>query len=157
VFFVSFVDKNEGRAFGGTTFRRCQRSQTIRKSAMEIIHKDESYSIMGACFEVYREMGCGFTEPIYQECLELEFAIQAIPHQANRRLKLNYKGRRLKKVFEPDFVCYELIVVEIKALSRLTNKHRAQVLNYLKATGLKLGLLVNFGSYPKVEYERIVR
>jgi GxxExxY protein len=124
---------------------------------MEIVHKAESYAIMGACFEVYREMGCGFTEPIYQECLEIELGLQAIPFQAQHELRLVYKTRQLKKKFEPDFLCYDLIVVEIKAVSAFTDEHRAQIHNYLKATGLKLGLLVNFGHFPKLEYERIVR
>jgi GxxExxY protein len=112
---------------------------------------------MGACFEVYREMGCGFTEPVYQECLEIELGLQAIPFHAHRELRLSYKTRQLEKKFEPDFLCYDLIVVEIKAVSAFTDEHRAQVHNYLKATGLKLGVLVNFGHFPKLEYERIVR
>ena len=124
---------------------------------MAIVHKVESYAIMGACFEVYREMGCGFTEPIYQECLEIELGLQAIPFPAQHELRLVYKKRQLKKKFEPDFLCYDLIVVEIKAVSAFTDEHRAQIHNYLKATGLKLGLLVNFGHFPKLEYERIVR
>jgi GxxExxY protein len=124
---------------------------------MTLIHKDESYAIMGACFEVYREMGSGFTEPVYQECLEFEFELQAIPFQAKRQLDLEYKKRKLKKHFETDFICHDPVIVEIKALDCLTSEHRAQVLNYLKATGLKVGLLVNFGHFPKVEYERIVR
>ena len=124
---------------------------------MDIVYKAESYAIMGACFEVYREMGCGFTEPIYQECLEIELGLQGIPFRAQDELRLVYKERELKKKFEPDFLCYELIVVEIKAVSELTDEHRAQVHNYLKATGFKLGLLVNFGHFPKVAYERIVR
>jgi GxxExxY protein len=124
---------------------------------MEIVHKAESYAIMGACFEVYREMGCGFTEPIYQECLEIELGLQAIPFKAQRNLTLVYKERKLKTFFKPDFLCFDLVVVEIKAVSAFDDEHRAQVHNYLKATGLKLGLLVNFGHFPKVEYERIVR
>jgi len=124
---------------------------------MEIVHKAESYSIVGACFEVYQEMGCGFTEPIYQECLEIELGLQAIQFHAQLELRLVYKQRQLKKSFEPDFVCYDLIVVEIKAVSACADEHRARVHNYLKATGLKLGLLVNFGHFPKLEYERIVR
>src|SRR5262249_41820781 len=127
------------------------------RQAMDIAYKDESYAIMGACFEVYREMGCGFTEPVYQECLEIERGLQGIPFCARDELRLVYKGRELIKTFEPDFVCYELIVAEIKAVSELTDERRAQVHNYLKATGLKLGLLVNFGHFPKVAYERIVR
>ena len=102
-------------------------------------------------------MGCGFTEPVYQECLEIELGLQAIPFQAQHELRFVYKTRQLKKKFEPDFLFYDLIVVEIKAVSEFTDEHRAQIHNYLKATGLKLGLLVNFGHFPKLEYERIVR
>jgi GxxExxY protein len=123
---------------------------------VEIVYSEESYRIMGACFEVYKEMGCGFLEPVYRECLEIELALQSIPFKPQDRLKLKYKGRLLKQVYEPDFVCWEKIVVELKAVKAFDDGHRAQVHNYLKATGYKLGLLVNFGHYPKVEYERIV-
>jgi len=122
-----------------------------------LIYPELSYKIMGACFEVYKEKGCGFLEAVYQECLELEFADQAIPFVAQPSLQLTYKGRPLKRTYEPDFVCAEKIVVEIKAVSALTDEHRAQVHNYLRATGHRLGLLVNFGHYPQVESERIVR
>ena len=121
----------------------------------EIIHREESYKFMGACFEVYKEKGSGFLESVDQECLELEFADQAIPFVAQQKLQLNYKGRPLKQTYEPDFVCDNKIILEIKAVSALTNEHRAQVQNYLRATGHRLGLLVNFGHYPKVESERI--
>lgn len=122
-----------------------------------LIHPELSYKIMGACFEVSKEKGCGFLEAVYQECLELEFADQDIPFVAQPSLQLTYKGRPLKRTYEPDFVCAGEIVVEIKAVSALTDEHRAQVHNYLRATGHRLGLLVNFGHYPKVESERIVR
>ena len=118
---------------------------------------DKSYRIRGAVFEVYREMGCGFLEAVYQECLEKEFASQGIPFTPQRELMLRYKGDLLRQTYRPDFVCYDLIIVEIKAVKELTNEHRAQVHNYLKATGLGLGLLVNFGHHPLVEIERIVR
>lgn len=124
---------------------------------MNLLFKDESYQIMGACFEVYKQKGCGFVEPVYQECLELELAMQKIPFAAQLELKLEYKGRPLKQTYKPDFVCFGEIIVEIKAVSKLTDEHRAQVHNYLKATGHQLGLLVNFGHFPKVEWERIVR
>ncbi len=124
---------------------------------MEIVYKDESYKIMGACFEVYNEKGCGFVEPVYQECLALELGFQGVPFQEQVELVLNYKGRQLKQTYKPDFICYEKIILEIKAVSALTDEHRAQVHNYLRATGHKLGLLVNFSHYPKVEWERIVR
>ena len=123
----------------------------------ELLFKEECYRIMGACFEVYKETGCGFVEPVYQECLEIELAMQNIPFRAQEQLKLTYKQRSLKQFYVPDFVCYENIILEIKAVSKLTDEFRAQVHNYLKGTGYRLGLLVNFGHYPQVEWERIVR
>ena len=122
-----------------------------------LFYKDESYAIQGAIFEVYREMGCGFLEAVYQECLEEEFKLQNIPFVAQRDLLIQYKGKLLRQIYKPDFICFDQIIVEIKAVSKLTDEHRAQVHNYLKATGLRLGLLVNFGHHPKLEYERIVR
>ncbi|MGQ0636903.1 MAG: GxxExxY protein [Planctomycetaceae bacterium] len=101
--------------------------------------------------------GCGFSESVYQECLEIELGSQAIPFRAKAELKLTYKTRILEKTYIPDLICFDLVVVESKAISELMNDHRAQVHNYLKATGLKVGLLPNFGHYPKVEFERIVR
>jgi GxxExxY protein len=123
----------------------------------DLIYKEESYRILGACFEVYRELGCGFLEAVYQEALEIELAAQGIPFMSQVPLTLSYKGCALQQVYVPDFVCWSKIILEIKAVSTLDDVHRAQVHNYLKATGHKLGLLVNFGHYPKVEYERIVR
>ena len=124
---------------------------------MEIIFKEESYRIMGACFEVYNQMGCGFLEAVYQECLELEFATQGISFRPQVDLPLSYKGQSLKQKYKPDFSCFDKIILELKAVSELTDGHRAQVHNYLKATGFKLALLVNFGAHSKLEYERIVR
>ena len=119
--------------------------------------ENESYRIRGAVFEVYREMGCGFLEAVYQECLEKEFGKQEIPFVAQRELVLHYKGDRLAQVYKPDFICFDRIIVELKAVKELAGEHRAQVHNYLKATGLELGFLVNFGHYPKAEIERIVK
>jgi GxxExxY protein len=118
---------------------------------------DESYLIRGAVFEVYREMGCGFLEAVYQECLAKEFGKQRVPFVAQQELVLRYKGEPLVQTYRPDFICFGCIIVELKAVKELANEHRAQVHNYLKATGLELGLLVNFGHYPKAEIERIVR
>jgi GxxExxY protein len=122
----------------------------------EILYPEESYVIIGACFEVYKDKGCGFLEPVYQECLEIEFEYQGIPFFPQKELKLSYRDRKLKQGFKPDFVCYDKIIVEIKAVSELVGDHRAQILNYLSATGMKLGLLINFGHYPKLEYERFI-
>jgi GxxExxY protein len=121
----------------------------------EILYREESYKIVGACFEVYREKGCGFVEPVYQECLEIELRLQGIPNVPQKPVALEYKGCPLRSTYVPDFLCHETIVLEIKAVAELTDEHRAQVQNYLKATGLKLGLLVNFGHYPKAQVERI--
>jgi GxxExxY protein len=123
----------------------------------EIVYKEESFAIIGACFEVYNEMGCGFLEAVYQECLAIEFPLRKIPFVAQRELMLRYKGETLDSTYKPDFICHERIIVELKAVTDVTDKHRAQVHNYLKATGYRLGLLVNFGQHPKLQYERIVR
>jgi GxxExxY protein len=124
---------------------------------MELLYKDEAYAIVGACFEVYNELGCGFLEAVYQECLEIELTMRAIPFVPQAELQLTYKGRVLKQQYQPDFICYEKVIIELKAVSDLDDTHRAQVHNYLKATGLRLGLLLNFGHHPKLQYERIVR
>jgi GxxExxY protein len=105
---------------------------------------------------VYKDKGCGFLEPVYQECLEIEFDYLKLPAVPQPQLALTYRGRTLQQTYRPDFICYGKIVLELKAVSALVDEHRAQVLNYLNATGFKLGLLVNFGHYPKLEWERIV-
>jgi GxxExxY protein len=122
----------------------------------DLIFKDESFAIMGACFEVYSAEGCGFVEPIYQECLEIELLHRGIPFVAQPELEILYRGQKLSRKYQPDFVCYGKIILEIKAAQNLAREHQAQVMNYLKATGFELGLLVNFGHYPRVESERIV-
>lgn len=121
-----------------------------------IIYPQESFAIMGACFNVYNSMGCGFLEAVYQECVEIEFEFQHIPFEAQKRLQLKYRDRTLNQTFKPDLICHDKIVIELKAVSKLVDEHRAQVLNYLNATGMKLGILINFGHFPKLEYERIV-
>lgn len=122
----------------------------------EICYKEESYRIIGACFEVYKEKGCGFLEAVYQECLEIEFEMRGILFLPKKPLVLSYKGRTLKQSYQPDLICLDKIIIELKAVSALADEHRAQVLNYLNATSFKLGLLVNFGHHPKLEYERFV-
>jgi len=120
----------------------------------EIIYKEESYKIVGACFEVYKQKGCGFLEHVYQECLKFEFEIQETPFIFEPKIQLEYKGRLLEQYFKPDFVCFGKIIVELKAVANLIDEHRAQTLNYLNATNFELALLVNFGHHPKLEYER---
>ena len=129
---------------------------TRKEGKAELIYKEESYAIIGACFEIYKNKGCGFHEPIYHECLEIEFEFQRIPFLSKPPQTLQYRGRTLVQTFSPDFICYDKIIVEIKAVSELIDEHRAQLLNYLSATSCKLGLLVNFGHYPRLEYERLL-
>lgn len=123
----------------------------------KILFKEESYAIQGAVFEVYREMGCGFLEGVYQECLAKEFKLRQIPFKSQVELMLNYKGEPLVQTYRPDFICYDQIIVEIKAVKDITNEHKAQVINYLKATSFHLGLLINFGHYPRATIDRLVR
>ena len=106
--------------------------------------------------EVHRDKGCGFHEPVYHECLEIEFDHQGIPAISKPKQELEYRGRVPSQTFEPDFVCMGKIVLEIKAVTRLADPHRAQVINYLKATGFQLGLLTNFGAEKRLEWERLV-
>jgi len=120
-----------------------------------MIYPDESYRIMGACFEVHNRMGAGFLEAVYQECLAIEFSDLGIPFVAQHEVLLRYRERPLLQTYRADFICYGKILIEIKAIERLVVKHEAQVLNYLYATGLELGLLINFGSHPKLESKRL--
>jgi GxxExxY protein len=121
-----------------------------------IIYKDECFVIQGAVFEVYRAMGCGFLESVYQECLHKEFTARQVPFVAQPSLALAYKGQTLEKVFRPDFICFDTIVIELKAVREILSEHKAQVLNYLKATGRRVGLLVNFGAHPRATVMRLV-
>jgi len=122
----------------------------------DLIYKEEVCAIMGGCFAVYKDKGCGFLEPVYQACMEIEFEYLKLPAVPQPQLALSYRGRTLEQKYKPDFICYGKIVLELKAASALVDEQRAQVLNYLNATGFKLGLLVNFGHHPKLEWERIV-
>ena len=123
---------------------------------MKLIYKQESYEIIGAAMEVHRELGSGFLEAVYQEALALEFKSRGIPFKKEVKLEISYKGQALSKYYEADFVCYDKIIVETKALHELSGIDESQVINYLKATGFKLGLLLNFGS-ESLEYNRLVR
>ena len=129
---------------------------TRKEEKVELIYKDECYAILGACFTFYRDKGCGFLEPVYHECLEIELEFQRIPFLSKPSQTLQYRGCTLVQTFSPDFIRYDKIIVEIKAVSELVDERRAQLLNYLSATSCKLGLLVNFGHYPRLEYERLL-
>ena len=123
---------------------------------MNILFKQESYEIIGAAMEVHNELGSGFMEAVYQEALALEFTKRNIPFKQERRIEISYKNQILSKHYIADFICYNKIIIETKALSELIGNHESQVINYLKATDLKLGLLINFGS-ESLEYKRLVR
>src|ERR1035437_1451915 len=127
----------------------------MKRIIENLIYKEEGYAIIEGCFAVYKGKGCGFLEPVYQDCLEIEFDYLKLPAVPQPQLALSYRGRPLQQTYRPDFICYGKIVLEIKAVSALVDEHRAQVLNYLNATGFQLGLLVNFGHYPGLEFERI--
>lgn len=122
----------------------------------KLVLEPETFAIRGACLDVYREKGCGFLEPVYQECLAIELGLRGIPFQAQARLPLEYKGQPLSHYYTPDFVCHGLVIVETKAVSALSDEHRAQIINCLSATRCPVGLLVNFGHHPGIEIERLV-
>jgi GxxExxY protein len=122
----------------------------------ELILKDEVYAIAGAAMEVYYTLGVGFLEPVYQEALAFEFTGRGIPYVREERLKIYYKGNALEKTYRPDFVCYEQIIVELKSQFLLTPVEEGQIINYLKITQMHVGLLMNFGARPKLEWKRYV-
>ena len=123
----------------------------------DLIFKDEVYAIYGAAIEVHKELGAGFLEAVYQEALEIELHERGIPFEAQKSLPICYKGHLLKKAYIADLVCYGTIIVELKSIKELSDRDDAQILNYLKATGLRLGLLLNFGSQGRLERKRLVK
>lgn len=128
--------------------------KTRKNTEKDLIYEKESFALRGAFFEVFSTVGCGFLEAVYQETLATEFQIFGIPFQEQAELKLQYKGLPLKQTYKPDFVCFDKIIVEIKSVYELAPEHEAQLLNYLRITKMRLGFLVNFGHYPKVEIRR---
>ena len=121
----------------------------------KLIYEEETYAVRGAIFEVYKTLGDGYLEEVYQSAMEEELKLRSIPFVAKKELHIMYKGRDCG-LYMPDLVCFGKIIVELKAVETLHPKHSAQLMNYLKATGHKLGLLVNFCAYPKVDIRRIV-
>lgn len=121
-----------------------------------LLYREESYNIRGALFAVFNELGCGYLERVYQDALEVEFRLRNIPYEREKTIQITYKGKPLGDSYRADFVCYGKIIVELKAVTEILGVHRAQVVNYLKATKANLGFLVNFGE-GDIKIERIVR
>lgn len=126
----------------------------LQNTNNNLLFKEESYKIIGAAMEVHRLLGCGFVEAIYQEALEKELALREIPFEREKELTVSYKGNTLTKTFKADFVCYNKIILELKAVRAFTDEHYAQIYNYLRASGMDLGILINFGT-ASIEYERV--
>jgi GxxExxY protein len=122
----------------------------------ELLFKKEVYTIVGAAFDVYNELGEGFLEAVYQEALETEFALRQIPYVFQQEIQVIYKGKPLKKSYVADFVAFGKVVVEIKAIDHLTTREYSQVINYLKATNYQVGVIINFGSEKELEWKRVV-
>lgn len=123
---------------------------------MSLLYPAESYNIIGAAMEVYNNLGAGFAESVYQEAFEIELKKRNIPFRREQALDIFYKNIKLNKSFQPDFICYDKIIVELKAVMELDDLNRKQVYNYLKASKMQLGLLINFGNYDHLEHERKV-
>ena len=122
----------------------------------ELVLKEEVYEVIGAAMEVYYQLGRGFLEPIYQEALEIELRRRGLPSEHHQELTVLYKSQPLVKKYVPDLICFGQIIVELKALERLSGVEEAQLLNYLKMTPLRVGLLINFGSRVRLEWKRYV-
>lgn len=122
----------------------------------ELLYKEEVYAIVGAAMEVYNDLGPGFLENVYQEAMEIELESRKIPSKSPQEIYIKYKGRTLNKFYIADLVCYEKVIVELKATDKLTLRDEGQLINYLKATGLKVGILINFGHFPSLEWKRLV-
>jgi len=137
--------------------RESTTNQTNHHKQEEIIYKDECYKIYGCIYEVNRKLGSGFLESVYQEAMEIELKKKNIPFVSQQELEILYDDIPLKNKFIADIVCYEKIILELKAVSKINNQHKAQLMNYLLTTGYKLGLLINFNSFPKAEIIRMVR
>ena len=120
-----------------------------------LMYADETYKLIGLCMKVHRELGCGFLEPVYQEAFEMLLKMEGIPYQREKMLPIYFLGQKLNKEYYADFVCYDKIILEFKAVSTLTTAHEAQLMNYLKASKMKLGLLCNFAE-PSFVYRRFV-
>jgi GxxExxY protein len=122
----------------------------------DLLYKDEVYAIVGAAMEVYNDLGPGFLENVYQEAMEIEVDMRKIPSKPIQEIHITYKGRQLKRFYIADLICYDKILVELKAMDKLSLREEGQLINYLKATGMKVGVLINFGHFPTLEWKRLV-
>jgi GxxExxY protein len=122
-----------------------------------ILYKYECYQVYHAVFKVHNQLGSGFLESVYQEALEIELKKENIPFEAQKMIKIYYDDKPLSQYYKADIICFDKILLELKAVTKINNEHKAQLMNYLTATRLKLGLLINFGTHPKVEICRMIR
>jgi GxxExxY protein len=121
----------------------------------EYPHQEETQKIIGAAFDVHKTLGNGFLESVYQEVLAIEFNNRDIPYESEKEIIIYYNGIKLNKTFKCDFICHDKINIELKAVNKLMDEHYSQLLNYLKATGLQIGLLINFGA-ASLEFKRVI-
>ena len=121
---------------------------------MDLIYKEETYAIRGAIYEVYKNLGAGFLEAVYQEALEMELSARGIPFRSQAEIEIQYKGKTLNQFYRADIICYDKIILELKAVKALLPEHEAQLQNYLRATGFHLGLLINFSNSKGAEIKR---
>ncbi|MDR0290936.1 MAG: GxxExxY protein [Treponema sp.] len=138
-------------------FNHERHEPTRTEETTDILYKDECYKINGCIYAVNKKLGAGFLEAVYQEALEIELKRENIPFSSQQQLEILYDGIPLKNKYIADIICYDKIILEVKAVSKIINQHKAQLMNYLAATGFRLGLLVNFNSFPKAEIIRMVR
>ena len=155
VWLVWFVVKNKDA--GRQKVNNSTTNQTNQHEQGNILYKDECFEIYGCIYAVNRKLGTGFLEAVYQEALEIEFGRNNIPFVSQKELKIIYDGIPLSNKYIADIICYDKIILELKAVSKVTNQYKAQLMNYMAATGFKLGLLVNFNSFPKSEIIRMVK
>jgi GxxExxY protein len=148
-------NNNTRHSFNSINHERHEPTRT--EEATDILYKDECFKIYGCIYAVNKKLGAGFLEAVYQEALEIELKRENIPFASQQQMEILYDGIPLKNKYVADIVCYDKIILEVKAVSKIVNQHKAQLMNYLAATGFRLGLLVNFNSFPKAEIIRMVR
>ena len=144
----------------GSTHQRMERITRMEETNNDLngrlLYSNESYAIRGALMEVHRVVGVGFLEDVYQDCLRRELLARSIPFEEKPRLRILYKGEEIEHHYVPDFICYGKLIVEIKAIATLSDEHYAQLRNYLRATKFRVGFLVNFHDFPKLDIHRMI-